>query len=127
MNTGTWTDEYIIDFYDRDSISFDMFHYHCDKRFIIMNVGGEEIILRPFSIVETIKDTFEEDWKTAIVHHIPYIPKGERLKVVDVLQNLYGTFLEVSYNNRIYSVSPRNCKYIEGPKDEELRWKRIVK
>lgn len=62
--------------------------------------------------VRTIRDCINEDWKTAIAHHQPRIPKGTELEVKDILQNLYGKFIEVDYQEFRYSLDPRNVEYI---------------
>lgn len=68
----------------------------------------------PF-IIELLEDAEEEDFKTRIARHIKPIPKGTELRVDSILWNYYGTFLEVEYDNRIYSINPKICKYIRMP------------
>lgn len=69
------------------------------------------MINAPF-IIQLLEDAEEEDFKTRIAHHIKPIPKGTELRVDSILWNSYGTFLEVEYDNRIYSINPKICKYI---------------
>lgn len=72
------------------------------------------LINAPF-IIRLIEDADEEDFKTRIARDIKPIPKGTELRVDSILWNWYGTFLEVEYNNRIYSINPKICKYIRMP------------
>lgn len=61
--------------------------------------------------VKTVRSTREEDWKTAMVHHIPDIPAGERLLVKDVFRNCYGIWLTVKYKDMNYYIDPHNVEY----------------
>lgn len=61
--------------------------------------------------VRTIKDTSDEDFKTAIALRIPSIPKGTELVVEDVTRNFYGIFLDVRYGGYLYYINPRNVEY----------------
>lgn len=71
-----------------------------------------EYWLRKGCIVETIKETYEQDFKTAIAKGIKPIPKGEKVTVYSVMQNFYGKYLRVFYNGRIYSIDPKDVIYI---------------
>lgn len=72
------------------------------------------MINAPF-VIQLIEDADEEDSKIRTVQDIKPIPKGTELRVDSILWNWYGTFLEVEYNNRIYSINPKICKYIRMP------------
>ena len=63
-------------------------------------------------VVETICDAEHGDWKTAMVHNIPKIPKGTQLKVNKVWRNFEGLWVEVDYGGRLYDISPRQLKYV---------------
>ena len=69
------------------------------------------LINTPFEI-QLLEDADEEDSKTRIAQGIKPIPKGTELRVDSILWNWYGIFLEVEYNDRIYSIDPKICKYI---------------
>ena len=62
--------------------------------------------------VRALEDAPDEDWKTATVHGISYIPKGEEVKVVARLDNFYGRWLQVLYDGCEYSVDPRYFEYV---------------
>ena len=70
------------------------------------------------AIVRTVKPTPDEDWKTALAHHIQPIPEGELLVVAGWLFNFYGRFIEISYNRNLYYVDPLNLEYIANSKEE---------
>ena len=72
------------------------------------------MINAPF-VIRLLEDADEEDSKTRIAQDIKPIPKGTELRVDSILWNLYGKFLEVNYNDRIYSINPKICKYIKMP------------
>ena len=72
------------------------------------------MINAPF-VIQLLEDADEEDSKTRIARDIKPIPKGTELRVDSILWNWYGTFLEVEYNDRIYSIDPKICKYIRMP------------
>ena len=65
------------------------------------------------SVVETVCDAEHGDWKTALAHNIPKIPKGTQLEVKKVWQNFYGVWVEVNYEGRHYDISPRQLKYVK--------------
>lgn len=56
--------------------------------------------------IVTTQDAYDED---TIHTHLP-IPAGTELDVVKCYQSLYGVFIEVVYNDRVYSIKP---KYVE--------------
>ena len=58
------------------------------------------------TVVRTICNTYDEDTINA---HLPIPPETE-LEVVKCYQCLYGTFIDVNYNGKIYSIKP---KYVE--------------
>jgi ribosomal protein L11 methylase PrmA len=55
----------------------------------------------------------DEDWKTAIAQGKQPIPAGAKVKITGTLQNLYGDFLIVEYNETRYTVDPRKIKMQE--------------
>ncbi len=63
--------------------------------------------------VRTVKYAPEEDWKTALAQGIKPIPYGTELNAIGVYRNLYGTFLEVEYNGRCYTIAPRCVEIID--------------
>ena len=62
--------------------------------------------------VRAIKDAPDEDYKTACVHGVFYIPKGTEVRVVGRLDNFYGQWLQVLHKGYQYSVDPRNFEYV---------------
>lgn len=56
--------------------------------------------------IRTIRDVYDED---TIHPHLP-IPTSTVLDIVKCYQNLYGVFIEVVYNDKVYSIKP---KYVE--------------
>ena len=73
--------------------------------------GSHYTVLRA-SVVRTVRSTPEEDWKTALAHHIQPIPKDTTLLVHGWLDNFYGRFLQVEYQGRNYSVDPKNLEFL---------------
>mgnify|MGYP003309451150 CR=1 FL=1 len=73
---------------------------------------------RRIFVLRTVQDTPEEDWKTAVAHSIPPIPKGEYVIFVNVFQNYYGEFMTVEYHGSRYSVNPKNLEYVETREKE---------
>ena len=63
--------------------------------------------------VRTLVDVEDEDWKTAIAHHKETIPANTELEVLNVLNNFYGRWLEVIYNNSHYYIDPSNVEYLD--------------
>ena len=61
--------------------------------------------------VRTITSVQDEDWKTAIAQHKEKIPANTELEVLDVITNYYGRWLEVIYNNSLYSIDPSKVEY----------------
>lgn len=47
----------------------------------------------------------DEDWKTFIAQKKPYINKGDRVKFKGFLNNFYGKFMEVYFNDMLYYVN----------------------
>ncbi len=62
--------------------------------------------------VRTIESVEDEDWKTAILQHKKIIPANTELKVLDVINNFYGKWLEVIYNNSLYYINPLKVEYV---------------
>ena len=56
------------------------------------------------------KDVWDEDWKTAIAQNKPLIPKGTAL-TGKVMRNLYGHFINVRFQDYLYSIKPSSCIY----------------
>lgn len=82
------------------------------KQPIAMNINHNIYrIDKPF-IVRTIKPALEQDYKTAIILGTEPIPEGTELKVFSILDNFYGQFFEVKYNNINYNIDPKDCEYI---------------
>ena len=121
-------DKDVSNIYYRDEFTNKMKHYHKDNRFWSVYLGEDrkEYILRPFTTLRTIKDTPEEDWKTAIAQGILSIPKGEEVTFIKVLNNFYGSWLNVIHNGREYSIDSRFVEYVKGPEKEQLEWVREV-
>lgn len=65
---------------------------------------------QPFC-VRTIRNCTDEDWKTAVARNKPFIPGGTNLTVSDVVQNLFGRFLQVEYSGMKYSIRSDDCNY----------------
>lgn len=64
-------------------------------------------------ILKTATDVYDADWKTALVHNKPIIPKGAEVEWIDFFHNFYGTYFYVKYNGEIYSAEPYKFAYIE--------------
>lgn len=62
--------------------------------------------------IESVRDIFNEDYKTSITQKQDLIPSGTILKVEGWIENLYGRYLEVIYNNTLYYVDASNFNYI---------------
>ena len=62
--------------------------------------------------VRAIEDAPDEDYKTACVHGVSYIPKDTEVKVAGRLDNFYGRWLQVLYRGCAYSVDPRSFEYV---------------
>ena len=58
------------------------------------------------TIIQTTCETYDED---TINSNLP-IPTGTKLDIIRCYQNLYGCFIEVVYNEKVYSIKP---KYVE--------------
>lgn len=52
----------------------------------------------------------DEDWKTAIVRNKEPIPAGAEVEIIGTLQNMYGDFLKVKYNDTSYTVKPEDIE-----------------
>lgn len=62
--------------------------------------------------VRTIESVEDEDWKTAILQDKKIIPANTELKVLNVINNFYGRWLEVIYNNSLYYINPLKVEYV---------------
>lgn len=60
-------------------------------------------------IVEALDDMINEDWKTALARNQPVMPRGMKGRVKRVIQNFYGTFLEVLADDG-------HLRYLKGDK-----------
>lgn len=60
----------------------------------------------------------DEDWKTALAHHKPAIPKGALVKFLNPYTNYYGHFYEVEYNDTHYYVKPSD---FEEATEEDIK------
>ena len=76
---------------------------------------------RRIFVLRTVRNTPEEDWKTAVAHSIPPIPKGEDVIFVNVFWNCYGEFMTVKYHGSRYSVNPKNLEYVGIKESVEVR------
>lgn len=74
--------------------------------------SNEPYILETGSVLETVRDAHDGDWKTAMVHHIPPVPAGTQVVVKNIFQNFEGIWIEAYYNDRLYSIAPRDLKYV---------------
>lgn len=45
--------------------------------------------------------------------HLP-IPEGVTFKAKNVIQNLYGTFVQAEYNGMMYEVVPKYLEVVDG-------------
>jgi hypothetical protein len=52
--------------------------------------------------VVTRKKCFNEDWKSGY----PPIPEGTKVEFLRIFNNLYGTFISVLYDDKIYYLNP---------------------
>ena len=66
--------------------------------------------------VRTLMSLQDEDWKTAMAQNKEIIPKNTELEVIDVIDNCYGRWLEVIYNNSLYYIDPSKVEYIKMEK-----------
>lgn len=63
-----------------------------------------------------LKELYDEDWKTQSALKYPNIPKGAEVNVVDYIDNYYGHFVRVEYNNQFYYVKEKDIKRKEERK-----------
>ena len=70
--------------------------------------------------VRTIESVKDEDWKTAITQNKKIIPSNTELKVLNVINNFYGRWLEVIYDNSLYYINPLKVEYAGIIKKEVL-------
>ena len=61
-------------------------------------------------VAVTKKELQDEDWKTAIARNKEPIPAGAEVEIIGTLQNMYGDFLKVKYNNNSYTIKPEDVK-----------------
>lgn len=54
------------------------------------------------------RETQDEDWKTAIAQNKKPIPEGAEVKVIEKIENLYGSFYVVEYEGTRYNVKPKD-------------------
>ena len=66
--------------------------------------------------IKTLMSIQDEDWKTAIAQKKETIPKNTELEVTGVIDNCYGRWLEVIYNNSLYYIDPSKVEYIKTEK-----------
>ena len=66
--------------------------------------------------IKTLMSIQDEDWKTAIAQNKEAIPKNTELEVTGVIDNCYGRWLEVIYNNSLYYIDPSKVEYIKTEK-----------
>jgi len=75
------------------------------------NNGNYRIELNQEIEVTMAEDVWDEDWKTlAIAQNKPWIPKGTTL-TGKVMRNLYGYFIDVRFQDYLYSIKPKYCIY----------------
>lgn len=77
---------------------------YCHNGLYLWDKGNPQLTLR------TVRDTYDED---TIHSHLP-IPAETELEVVNCYQNLYGTFIDVVYNGRTYSIKPKHVEVISS-------------
>lgn len=53
-----------------------------------------------------VDDSIDENWKTHMAKNKKIIPKGTCFKEFGVIQNLYGTYLNVVYEGCRYNINP---------------------
>lgn len=63
-------------------------------------------------ILGTERDIYDEDWKTALVHGNPCIPKGTKVELEKVVRNFYGTYFLIQYAGRLFYANPKHFTYI---------------
>ena len=97
----------------REYVYFDVRSLTRTRRWELQLSDGELYWLDNKCVVETICDAEHGDWKTALAHNIPKIPKGTQLEVNKAWQNFYGVWVEVNYAGRHYDLSPRQLKYVK--------------
>lgn len=73
----------------------------------------------PFSVI-TIKNAYEQDFKTDLIRNIPPIPINTQLRIFNIFQNFYGEFFEVTYDGLIYSIDPNDCEFVSMLNINEL-------
>ena len=54
------------------------------------------------------REVQDEDWKTAIAQHKKPIPAGAKVKVIEKIENVYGSFYVVEYEGTRYNVKPKD-------------------
>ena len=58
--------------------------------------------------IRTVRSTYDED---TIDSHLP-IPAETELEVIKCYQNLYGTFIDVEYSGKLYSIKPKHVEVL---------------
>ena len=82
------------------------------KQPIVFTMNGNIYTISGPFLVRTKTVAFEQDYKTAIILGTEPIPESTELKVFSILNNYYGQFFEVKYNNINYHIDPNDCEYI---------------
>lgn len=81
---------------------------YCFRTSIIYDNRYCKTIIYDFK-VRTIESV--EGWRTPILQDKKIIPANTELKVLDVINNSYGRWLEVIYNNSLYYIDPLKVEY----------------
>ena len=79
---------------------------------VFMLADEKDYVLQKGSVVKTKKSLCNEDWKTQKARGYGNIPKDTNVVVTGFVQNFYGEFLQVFYNDNIYSIDPRDVFYV---------------
>ena len=91
------------------------------SRYMVTLSDGKVYCFYPFTTrdelrlrfkVRAVENIQDEDLKTAMTQDKEAIPENTELEVADVIDNCYGRWLEVIYNNSHYYIDPSKVEYI---------------
>lgn len=76
---------------------------------------GKEYVFSPKipTILEAIKNVYDEDWKTAVTHGNPCIPKGTKVMLEDIITNYHGKYLCIRHDGYLFYANPYAFKRVE--------------
>ena len=91
-----------------------MLNFTNDYRFITLADNQEYIFEQNKTYkLKATKDICDEDWKTAIAHGNPIIPRGTVVELDKIISNLYGLYFVIRYNGYLFYTYPHDFEYID--------------